>query len=282
MSDTNQPYDPNAPEGAASAGSAYVSKKDLRVILGAVGVLAVLLYPIYKVLEGNSQRARCLQNMKAMSAAINEYAALHDDRFPPIMRTQLNGAPDLGTTGLPYTWASDASEFMSPRSSFLCPAATPEEIVYVEGQNNAKIPVTYGMYAPYGGYLRAIVDNPDQTIILAETSNAGARKTYNPVPFVGMDEQIISQDGFVIGWNDTNSSPSKESTMVTRLAFPESAGGSFKKDGPTRHDKGIHAIVISGAAAPYLKPTDAVVTQKFGLPGGFWEVPPVSKKRSRN
>ena len=114
MSDQNQPYDPTAPEGEAQRGGNYVSKRDLRVLLVGVLVLMGMLYPIYKVLERNSQKARCAQNMKAMSTAIHEYAALHDDRFPPIMRTLSNGSPDLGETGIPYTWASDVAEHMYP------------------------------------------------------------------------------------------------------------------------------------------------------------------------
>lgn len=282
MSDSNQPYDPSAPEGAGGGGSAYVSRKDVRIIAVGVVCLSIILFPIYKAMEKNSERARCLQNMKALSAAINEYAALHDDRFPPIMRTQLNGAPDLGNTGLPYTWASDAAEFMSPRSSFLCPSASPDEIVYVEGKGGTKIPVTYGMYAPYGGYLRSIVDNPDQTIILAETSNNGALKTFDPVPFVGMKGEKIPHDGFVIGWDNDNFEANEQTRFVTRLAFPESAGGKFVKDGPMRHEKGLHGIVVSGAASSYITPLQARVEMKFGLPGGMWAVPPVSKRQPRN
>lgn len=279
MSDHNQPFDPTAPEGDAARGSAYISKKDFRIISVAVLCLIGLLFPIYKVMERNSQKARCALNVKAISTALNEYAALHDDRFPPIMRTAENGSPDLGETGLPYTWVSDIEEHMSPRASFLCPSASPDEIVYVEGTQGKKIPVTYGMYAPYGGYLRSVIENPDQTIIIAETSNFGGGGSFDPTPYLNSKGEKITSDGFVIGWNDSNIEGSDKSQFVTRLAFPETSAGKFDEKGPRRHDAGIYAITAVGAAAPLLKPNAAVIEKKFGLPGGIWAVPALSKKK---
>ena len=278
MSDTNQPYDPNAPEGEAQRGGNYVSKKDFRVIAIGILALAIMLVPVYKVLERNSQKARCAQNMKAIASAVHEYASLHDDRFPPIMRTLPNDSPDLADTGLPYTWVSDVQEHMNPRANFLCPSASPDEIVYSEGRNATKIPLTYGMFAPYGGYLRSIIDNPDQTVIIAETSNFGADGTYNPLPFEDLDGNKIPHDGFSIGFNDSNFMGSATSKYVTRLAFPDSSKGTWSKDDSARHDAGIHGITAGGGASPLLKPNDAKITTRFGLPGGLWTVPPVSKR----
>lgn len=281
MSDYNSPYDPTAPDGDANRGSSYISKRDIKVIGVVLVILGVALYPIYKNMERSSQSARCAQNMKSISTAINEYATLHDDRFPPIMRTLTNGSPDLGQTGMPYTWASDIDEHMSPRANFLCPTASSDEIVKVEGPHNKVIPLTYGMYAPYGGYLRSIIDSPDETVIVAESSNNGAGTTFDPVKFTDNDEKPMSVDGFVLGWDDSNLTPSEKSNKITRLAFPETADGEFKQDGHSRHDLGIHAISASGAALPLLKPRDAVVTKKFGLPGGRWAVPPISGMRRK-
>ncbi|MGV3618229.1 MAG: hypothetical protein ACO1SV_23115 [Fimbriimonas sp.] len=280
MSDTNQPYDPGAPEGEAPRGSAYVSKRDFRVIVIGIVAFVIMLMPIYKVLERNSQKARCAQNMAAIANGIGQYAALHDDRFPPVMRTLLNGSPDLGTTGMPYTWASDVQEFMNPRANFLCPSAIPSEIVYVEGLKNARIPVTYGMYVPYGGYLRSVIDDPDQTIIVAETSNYGGADTFDPLPYVDLDGNKIPHDGFAIGFNDDNQTGTSASKYITRLAFPGTADGKFPETGLGRHDAGIHSITATGSAAPLLKPNDAVIVRRFELPGGIWTVPPLSKRNN--
>ena len=151
----------------------------------------------------------------------------------------------------------------------------------VEGQNNARIPLTYGMYAPYGGFLRNSIENPDQTVILAETSNFGATGVFNPQPFPNLEGAKIPHDGFVIAWDDSNLEPSDKSSYVTRLAFPNTSGGVFAKDGAARHDAGLHAITASGAASPLLKPQDAKVERRFkgDLPSGMWAAPPISRRR---
>lgn len=271
-------YDPNAPEGAEGGSSQYVSKKDVRVAIAGVILLGVLAYPIYKLLERNAQRSVCATNMGAISKAILQYAEMHDERFPPIMRTGPNNEPDLGTSGHPYTWASDVSELMSPRASFKCPAATPEEITKVEGREST-IDLTYGMYEPYGGYLRTIVPSPEQTVLIAETSNLGALGTFDPLPYKNLSGAVVPYDGFVVGWNNTNSDPDGSSNMASRLAFPESSGGKFLKTGPTRHNGGIHALNCSGALLPLLKPSDGIIPIKRGLPGGMWEAPPLGAGR---
>jgi hypothetical protein len=272
-------YDPSAPEGSEPSRSQYVSKKDVRIVLVGVILLAIAAYPIYKMLERNAQRSVCATNLGAIAKAISQYAEVHDERFPPIMRTGPNLEPDLGTSGYPYTWASDISEIMSPRSSFKCPAAQNEEITTIEGREKI-IQSSYGMYAPYGGYLRTLVPNPDQTVLIAETTNFGALATYDPTPFKTIDGQTVKFDGFVIGWNNTNNDPDDKSDKVTRLAFPETSGGVFRKDGPMRHDGGIHALNCSGAMLGHLlKPTDAIVPIRRGLPGGIWEAPPASAAR---
>lgn len=278
MSDTNQAYDPNAVDGDSNRGSSYVSKRDFRIIIVGIVVLTILLIPIYKVLERNSQKARCAQNMAAIANGLGQYAALHDDRFPPLMRTHIGDYPDLGESGMPFTWASDVQEFMNARASFLCPTAQPEEAVITESLKGTKLPVTYGMYAPYSAYLRSMIEDPDQTIIVAETSNFGANGTYDPLPFVDDQGKKVPFDGFAIGLNDENWVGTSASKYVTRLAFPDSEGAKFGSKGPTRHDGGIHAITAAGSASPLLKPDDAVVVKRFGLPGGIWTVPPVSKR----
>lgn len=278
MSDTNQPYDPNAVDGDANRGSSYVTKRDFRVIIIGIVVLTIMLIPIYKVLERNSQKARCAQNMAAIANGLGQYAALHDDRFPPLMRTHVGDYPDLGTSGMPFTWASDVQEFMNPRANFLCPSATPQDVVNTESLQGTKLPVTYGMYAPYSTYLRSMIEDPDQTIIVAETSNFGASGTFNPKPFVDDQGNKVPFDGFAIGLDDNNWSGTEKSRYVTRLAFPDSASGKFGAKDPTRHDGGIHAITAAGSASPLLKPDSAVVIRRFDLPGGIWTVPPVSKR----
>lgn len=260
-------YDPTAPDGDANRGSQYVNKRDIRVVAVALLVLAAAAYPLFLNMVRRAHRSICANNMAGISIAVQQYAVLHDDRFPPIMRT--NGfEPDLGDSGHPYTWASDVDELMNPRASFKCPAATDSEVTWIEGRQKL-IPLTYGMYQPFGGTLRTIVANPDQSVLIAETSNGGKGETYDPVPFKA------GFDGFLVGWNDSNETPGNSSQAVTRLAFPKTEAGKFLRDGDMRHEKGIHGLNCNGAMI-FLKPTDAYTHIQHGLPSGLWQIPPIS------
>jgi len=271
MSDSFGPggaYDPNAVDGDASRGSQYVTKRDIRVIGVFLFILALACYPLFKVLEKRAHRSVCATNLGAIANAISQYAVLHDDRFPPVMRTGPQDQPDLGSTGHPWTWASDIDELMTKRSSFQCPAAEDKEVTWVEGRGKL-IPVTYGMYEPYGGYLRTIIPNPDQTVLITETSNMGAGTTYDPIPYKG------GWDGFVTGWNNSNEMADNHSLAPTRLAFPGTSNGIFKLGGDARHEDRIQALNCDGAKI-FIKPQQVNIFQSRGLPSGLWQVPPIS------
>lgn len=268
-------YDPTAPEGDNYGRSQYVTKRDVRVIAVLILVLAIAAYPVYKMLERNAHRSVCRSNLGAIADAINQYASLHDDRFPPIMRTNANGSPNLGDSGHPYTWASDLQDFMNRRASFECPEAAQEEVTKIEGHEKV-LPLTYGMYEPYGGFLRTVVPNPDQTVLVVETSNHGSKTSFDPLPYKDLSGNEVPWDGFVVGWQNSNDRPNEQSDRITRLAFPGTSSGNFVKDGETRHDGGILAINCSGAILPLLKQTDGKVNIKSGLPSGFWEAPATS------
>lgn len=268
MSDTQGPYDPNAVEGDKSAGGQYVQIKDLKVWGLALLVLAAFSYPIYKLLEKNSERHLCIVNLGAIYEAANLYAGEHDNRFPPVARTQADGyTPTLGTGGNPYTWVSDVGTFMSSRANFRCPSADPEEIVHNESATTAgaTVPSSYGMYAPYGGVLVSLVENPDDVVLISETSTNGAKGTTDPKPFGSS-----LPDGFAIGWSDSNASPSKRTQNVTRLAFPGSEKGEAKEG---RHGTFIQALTASGKLIK-LEPGDAAFGGLGTSTNLHWKLPP--------
>ena len=306
MSDSNAPYDPNAPEGEVTGRSQYMTRKDLRTMLLGTAVFLLCLYPVYKMMEKNSERARCTANIKAINEAISLYAQEHDGRYPPIARGDVTNqgiVPTLGASGHVYTWASDVQNYMSARASFLCPSAEPDEIVYVEDpRTNAKtLALSYGMYAPYGGYLTTTVENPDQTIIVAETSNGGANSTYDPCPYLttalGKSGQAVEPpcgqpggdklpDGFVIDWSDSNAGPTMRtvnadksvtpgSKFVTRLAFPGSSNGVFdNKTTQARHGESIHGLTATGERLNLTPEMAAFYSTDGRRLNPAWTVPP--------
>ena len=135
---SNEAYDPQATEEEASARSQYFSWKDIRVLGAFLVILSACLYPVYQYGKKKSEKAQCVNNFKAMFDAVGLYMRDHDEGLPPAYRTDERGMPLLGTTDLPYTWASDVSEYMSKRASFMCPSATQAEVSHVENPLNGK------------------------------------------------------------------------------------------------------------------------------------------------
>ncbi len=267
-------FDVDEPEGSGK--SSYMSKKDVRLIAFIMVVLIGIMIPIYSSLRETRNQHLCYQNLTQISKAIGVYSAQNDDRLPPAYVND-SEAPMVDTNGHPYTWESLIVEDMNTRSaSFVCDSAHPLEESESQHPESSKktIGSTYGMYGVYSGYPISHISNPDEAVLIAETSNVGAAETYDPVPFIGKDGKPMKQDGFLIGFSNSNDAPNKDTTAITRLAFPGTNKGLFERDGRSRHKDGIYFMTVAGKIE-LEKPTAAKLRM---LPGGSiqggWGVPP--------
>lgn len=250
----NTAFDPNAPEGAsAPSGGQYMTKKDFKLILLVTAFLIIGMIPVYLYMREKAYKATCVKNINGIMEALVMYSAQHDDRFPPLYNENEKGEPALDADGIPYTWISDIYNLKSSRIDFVCPSASKEEYAYsANPSGGAPIPSTYGFYAPYASFSTNLVENPDNVVIIAETSNKGANGSYDPKPFTG------KYDGFIIGWNNTNDCvvSNEDVHSVTRLAFPGTQDG-IPDRANGRHDQFINAISASRLKLT-LKPNNMV------------------------
>ena len=256
--------------------SSYVSRKDIKVVAISLVVLAVVLSPVYFVLRENRDAFVCKRNIQAISKAISLYATENNDRLPPVFVTADGVTPFVEEDGGIYTWAYLVKPYMKADASFVCPKASEEEC-YLDhdAETGALMPVSYGMYLPMGGMPISSVSNPESAILVAETFSLGARDSYNPHPFLDENGKPV-RDGFAVTWDTGNvpPAPGAKITAVTRLAYPESKAGVFKKEGASRHPEGNHYITVSGSAAT-LKPDAAKVewdTRQRKITGR-WAIP---------
>ncbi|MDX2064870.1 MAG: hypothetical protein SFX74_03905 [Fimbriimonadaceae bacterium] len=265
-------YDPQATEEEASAKSQYMSRKELRIIGIGLIALAAICYPVYKVGIAKSEKAQCVGNFKAMHTALTLYIRDHDDGLPPVYRADDQRLPAIGENALPYTWHSDLFPYMSRRAAFACPSSGENERFRVENPEDGSqyLPASYGMYVAYSAEKYFNIELPDQTIILAETSNNGSESSYNPLPFRDKNGKPLP-DGVTVGFDNDNFSPNRATKRVTRLAFRET--GKSLKEAYGRHDGGIHALTATGELR-MLQPDDSVVTTKDGIPQSPWQSPP--------
>ncbi|HLO98722.1 MAG TPA: hypothetical protein VK171_09030 [Fimbriimonas sp.] len=271
----NTAFDPNAPEGATGGvGSQYLSRKDAKWILGSAVVLGLLMTPIYFYMKEKAYKASCVKNMNGMMEALMVYSSNHDDRYPPIHNG--GASPTVDAKGLPYTWISDIYDLKADRISFVCQSASPEEAsMSLDPATGEPIPSTYGFYAPYSTYSTALVDNPDNVVVLAETSNGGAESSFDPMPFDGS-----KWDGYAICWDNSNEWPDEQTSAVTRLALRGTKDGPKGVDKAVgRHNTSIHAITASRLLLN-LKPGSMVTDYnraRFTLTGNWQE--PVNRQR---
>ncbi len=256
-------FDPDRPEDSRGSSSGYLSKRDLRIVLIGMVLFFGALTPFYIYFRGETEASQCLLNMRAISGALGLYAQENDERMPPAYVVVGFDAP-LIQNGRAVTWATVIQGYMNPRRTFRCPSAKPEEVAKCSGLKAGQtLEVTYGLYTAMQGKVVSQLASAANTVLIAETSNNGARNTYNPKPLVG------GQDAFLIGFDSGNqynlSDPAFQEDMakisrITRLAFYETQDGKFDETTKARHRAGIHAIMADGSAK-ILKASAANVTR---------------------
>jgi hypothetical protein len=254
--------------------SQYLSRRDVKVFVIAVVVLAVALSPVYFVLKENSDAFLCKRNLRAISKAISLYAIENNDRLPPAFVTPDGVRAYVEGNGAVYTWANLVDAHMSRDASFKCPKASDEEcFIDHDIETGALMPVSYGMYLPMSGMPLSSVPNPESAILITETSSLGYNDTLDPHPYFDINDQKV-KDGFVVTWDTGNKFPEGPVSSVTRLAFGDTKDGRFLKDGPTRHPGGNHFLTVAGSSIT-LKPTAASVEwdSKRRQITGRWAIP---------
>lgn len=260
--------------------SSHLSRKDLRYLLfGLAGVL-LMMWPLYSILKGNSERHICANNFQAMSTSLGLYLVDNDDRFPPAFATGEGEEPRTDSKGRPYTWCSLLDPYMNTRASFVCPTASDEEKVMGQaGRSSETLESTYGMYPAYSGVYRETIPNIQQIGLIVETSNSGSGTSYNPVPFKAPDGQPMVTDGFVVGYDTSNGGPLPNSKTVTRLAFRNTANGKFGEEAGARHRDKIF-VLTGDLRLRTITPNDAELKRlKSGEIVGLWAVPPTLRRR---
>lgn len=249
----------------------YISLRDLAIIVIVILGVAIVVNPFYTIGVEERNRSFCKMNFRAIGQAIQSYAEVNSDMLPPTHVIAEDGGPQL-ENGLPLTWATQIQPYLNVRQNFDCPTAAPEEGLPVYGLDPKKpqFRLTYGMYRGVSSVPLNRIPNPDETIVVAETANAGANGSFDPMPFDGQPKM----DGFLIGWDTDNYSFDKGTKWVTRLAFRGSANGYESSKVTARHDKVIHALTVSGGLRP-LAASDARVTHLQPRLSGLWWADPV-------
>lgn len=265
MSPGPDPFD--ASEVEERRRSQHVSKRDL---IGTF-VALLLIIPLgllgYELLQEDANESICRRNLKETFTAMGLYLLENDDKYPPVY------ARDAWAEGQLSAWSTLLEKGMNRRFSFRCPSAADEEVVMSVSATaeNGVVPTAYGMYVPRELNESSRLSSPSLSVLFAETSDRGARETFDPVPLTGPDGEPLPHDGFAIGWDDGNDECTLASRFVTRLAFPGSKNGPYGKESRGRHGDSCHALFADGHIRS-IKPQEAQVSRLGEEPVGLWAV----------
>lgn len=256
------PYDPEEDEGRRP--SHHISARDIRIIAIVLIVLALGGWPVYMIALRKTQTVLCAKNLRKIGSALSQYLEDNDGHFPFAYETMGYGSTDVQPHGkYALTWQWALNQYTNDPSIFRCPSAENTENTPTS-DGSTVLYSSYGMLNAYSGISYSSISIPSSKYIVSETTTGGAKKTYDPLP-LGLP------DGFVIGFNNDQDRPDKETAAATRLAFPDSANGVFDRSTDSRHPDGIHVLYVDGGAA-LIGPTAAKVIL---LDGSFgpWDVP---------
>jgi prepilin-type processing-associated H-X9-DG protein len=263
-------FDPDAPEDRRS--SQYVSRRDVRVVGVVLIVLAASAWPIYMFMLRGMHESVCKKHLRRIGTAIGNYTVDFDEHLPYAYETLGYDSSEIRPrNGMAYTWHWPLMAYMKEdevNDVFTCPAAGDEENTKVTDGSKI-VSVSYGMLNAYSGVDFGTVANPGQKFLISETIRNGNLESYDPLPFPG----VGVNDGFVIGFDNDQTYPDKETKYATRLAYPtswedHSGSPSFRKDTPSRHPGGVNFLLLDGSA----RTLDATAA-RVNWPDGPYEVP---------
>jgi hypothetical protein len=128
--------------------------------------------------------------------------------------------------------------------------------------------MSYGMYVARSSASVSSLTNPGRLVLISETAK-GAR-AYNPTCIeLFPQKKCLLQDGFLIGYDNSNWKPNEKSRFVTRLAFWNTSKGHFSLDSQGRHEGGNLFLLANGQVI-LLPATAAKIERKGTEITGAW------------
>jgi prepilin-type processing-associated H-X9-DG protein len=270
MSLSTDAYDPLAPEDKPKTG--LMTRKDAIRIFGGLLFLAIIGLPVYNKMMEDRNKYVCRSHLGEILKAMQLYAEINTDRFPPAYAIDNDGNPIM-SKGRANTWVSVISGMMNkPTTEFSCPTAHDDEHVANAGPSGITLKSTFGLFGAMSAMPTSSVASPTQTALLIESSDRGSQGTLNPIPF-----GANYPDGFLVGFDNTNLLPGElrsvinKSEYASRLAFRNTKNKSFTKQTAGRHGEVIHIAYVDGHIGNIKAPAAKIQRQGEEIVG-LWSV----------
>ncbi|MEM4408893.1 MAG: hypothetical protein QXI19_09145 [Candidatus Caldarchaeum sp.] len=256
-------------QGRRGERSPYITKREIVYAFVILIVALVIYYFIFYVPWKNSRDYVVSQgNLRRLHQAIITYSEQNDEGLPAVFAVGTGGRVSLDRFGRPITWANLTGANHLEPELLKNPKSRSEWDTLITGGKNpySAMHLSYGMLAPLGLQRRYTVTEPNIVILLAETIGGGRANSLDPLPLDVPDKR----DGFIIGYNDSNTSPTQGSQYVTRLAFiADSPDTPLQERLPVHPGRSVLAITVSGTLV-HLSASDMLLEKVGNAPAGKW------------
>jgi prepilin-type processing-associated H-X9-DG protein len=226
-------------------------------------VLAILVFAYFYYLE-NRRFLTCQSNLMRINTALQLYMQDTEGKLPPLYVRARDGEVALDAAGLPRTWIVVAVPRVNSMDVFRCPSAPDSHHTLVTDPrpipDAGTIQLTYGMVASMGAVDKETVRLPGSTALMAETIRGGRGSSFDPLPLAG------GNDGFIVGFDDSNEGRTPESVRATRLAVrrDDRSKGWVPGNVLARHTRrGLNVLFVDGHVQP-LSP-DMMFLNQLGM-----------------
>jgi len=217
-----------------------ISKIELGLLVFVFLLVSVIAGWLFLKWREDARYHVCQGNLGQIGKALQLYLLDNGERLPPPFQPDENGSVMVDRHNRPRTWVTDLYTRVSDKSVFQCPSAASEEnTVLTDPKGSAEsLELSYGMVPGLAFANKNDFTRLGSVAIIAESRTGGASASYDPKPLLN------GNDGFVLGFNDSNGGRTDASKTVTRLAVNRmDAGKDWSPDTVVaRHS--THGVVV--------------------------------------
>jgi len=179
---------------------------ELLVVVAIISLLAAILFPVFARVRENARRASCQSNVEQILLGIMQYTQDYDERYMPMY-----------TSPPAVYWPKMVEPYLKSTQVYNCPSATGASYSVITnvypyyGLNTQLFEYNGTASGPPKGIAAGFVENPSETVLMADSENIGS-KTGNP---------RVNPQGFslVPGYNQPWDYPQYRHLETTTVGF---------------------------------------------------------------
>lgn len=249
--------------------SPYVTKRELTIVpIVFIIIVIVLYFTVYQTWKADRDAHVSKTNLKGIYAALKLYSEQNDEGFPPSLLFS-EGKPITDSLGNPICWANAVTNFLTSEASLTNPASQEDwdsriTVTNQQGERESTR-LSYGLVTDRSLMRWYYLDN-DKAIV-AETISSGKANSINPMPI----ERL--QDGFLIGFNDSNFKMTPNSNYVTRVAFTsEKPNPELNQLIPLHKERGTFVLTAAGGIISLTNGEELSIKRTGKIAKGIWSI----------